>query len=256
RAEMQAMAERFVEALLGCADGSLTLRTLKHMTPSGSIAKKQIDMAPGALPTDKLWRRAFLAKSDMQTVAITLRPPGAALPMAGCSLQMALRPDPEEPGAEDADPAPHLSFWMIDHPDAHAALGLTHTGFAAHFADWLAHAKPLQAYLARAAWIPEFDLYTDYAHTPFEELTGVDWFRTGLNGTMMRRTWCAARLRFLSPMMWVSDEVVGDRVDLTALSAVADIERMGGLNRIVLKPQARMEDLEAILAPILPGAVG
>ena len=46
------------------------------------------------------------------------------------------------------------------------------------FEGWIGSVEPLQAWIAGAAWIPEFSTYEDFAQTAYENAVAPDWHRS------------------------------------------------------------------------------
>ncbi|MEM8597717.1 MAG: hypothetical protein AAGF76_14770 [Pseudomonadota bacterium] len=250
RGDIQGQVEDWLTGLTAAAGARAVLRSEKHMTASGSVAKNKAEARLDAITQEKLWRRAFLLKSAMQTVSLEITPPGAFLPEAGFLLQTPLRE--EMPDMVDAPSVPHVAFWMINHPDAWSALGTTPEDLETRFRAWMGACQPLQAGILRTAWIPMFDRYSEYVETPLEELSSTDWFQEGKRGQLMQQSWCARHLRFLAREMWLDEEMIEGRFDGDALAAIARLDRIGSLTHLVLERAASLADLEAALSPLLP----
>ncbi len=253
----------------------LTVRTEKHMTASFRVTKAAKAFPFQAATADKAWARLFDPAADYHTVMLGLVPPGAAHPIAGVTLQAALRDGLRSPADQAADirqtiakqlpPASReagglstsdgcaLSFapWVVNDPAAFEALGTSPAFITAAFADWLDGLSPIQGWIARAAWIPEFDLYDNYNQTLYEQASSFDWFRSGLNGMLASHAWLSGRVRFVTPDQWLSDALVA-ALDLGALRAIADVAKRGPATRITLHGDRTLRELEIVLRPILP----
>lgn len=249
RSHTQQLFSSFLSLLAPSKPPMVELHTEKHMTRSGSVAKNDVVVPMTSLADHKLWRRAFAAKSDLQSVFLGIVPEGAYLPMAGAVLQMPLREDPEQ---TDDPISPHIALWAVDAPEAWQALGTTAAGIEDLFRTWIADNEVLQVGIQRTAWIPEFDRYDGYAETPLEDLSAVDWFRDGLRGHLMQAEWCRKKLRFLAPEMWLSADLVAQITDGPALEKAAQMDKFGNTVHFALRPNARLTDLETALRSLLP----
>ena len=149
-----------------------------------------------------------------------------------------------------------LSFvvWTLNDEAVSDQLQHAPTDMLHDFEPWIGTACAVQAWAARAAWIPEFDLYEDYNQTLYERASDLDWFRSGLNGVLASNAWTQRRLRYVAPLLWLGPDLAA-AVDQAALARVADITRTGPLTRIALRSDASLNDLEAALEPILPMAL-
>jgi len=99
-----------------------------------------------------------------------------------------------------------------------------------------------QAFVAR--WGAEAHIH--YDATAYERCCGI-------GGTLMaRRSWATRFLRGVSrDAMWLGPALVA-RVDTAALRAIAESTNVGSSVRVVLRPDATLDALEASLDPILP----
>jgi hypothetical protein len=201
--------------------------------------------------------------------------PGQPFPVAGFTWQAALRDglrpddgqalkhvrdtiapylresDHAHPLDEEAGSAVVVSAWMLNDPAIFEAMGTSSDRLAQMFEGWMAGRDPVQAWITRAAWIPEFDVYESYHQTPYEIASGVDWFRSGLNGMLAQRMWACRRLRFLSPKMWLGRDLMA-LIDIERLANVAKLSHLGSATLVQLRPTHTLGDLEMALAPIIP----
>ncbi len=256
RRSAQAAAESWLAGLSDLPGSTASVLTKKHMTASGNITKKKADFLTSELTSERAWPRWFSAKTDLQTLRIDIRPDSAFQPYSGFVMKSALRDDAmtEEVGPEP-DPALHIAFWAIDHPEAWSTLGWERSAWLERVGGWIEANKVLQAHQLCSAWIPDFDDYEDFAQTIYEDLSGVDWFRKGLKGSMMTRRWCSKTLRSASPRMWLCDGLVASLPNQAhSLEPIADISRVGDLWRISLKQAASIAALERSISTILPRA--
>jgi hypothetical protein len=154
-----------------------------------------------------------------------------------------------------ADPALHVAFWTNDHPEAWAAIGTTREAWLEQLEAWVERCDLLQAYRASIAGIPMFDSYEQYGETAYETMSGVDWFRRGLQGKLMARSWCSETLRFVAPRMWLG-RTLAERLDATLpdVESSAEVVPLPGMVRVVLRAGTPIAALERAMSPILPGA--
>ena len=111
----------------------------------------------------------------------------------------------------------------------------------------------MQGWLAECAWIPEFDTYEDYHQTLYENISSVDWFRSGQQGSLTGQLSLRRRLRFVSSRIWLGDDLAS-AVDRAALAEVADVAPVRKGYEVALKPGMEVRALEQVLRPILPMA--
>ena len=142
--------------------------------PQQRLAKSTRSVPLEALATDKLWPKLFAEASGYQTVLIGLHQADMPHPHAGVALQGPIQLF-RRPVLE---PALNCALWMLDHQSVHRASGSSPEATIDLFETWLASIDPLQAWVARAAWFPEFDSWEDFARTPYENASTVDWFRS------------------------------------------------------------------------------
>ncbi len=256
RASAQLAAESWLGSLSPSTDCTAAVLTKKHMSASGSITKKRLELPLPELTGDRAWKRWFSGKTDLHTLRVEIRPEGAFQPYAGFVMQSALREDTvaeELPPSEDA--ALHIAFWTIDQPEAWTALGIDQTAWLERLECWIEASNILQAHRFSTAWIPAFDAYEDYEPTIYEELSGVDWFRRGHQRERMTKPWCEKTLRFVAPRMWLSGSLMA-RLSLgsSTLDGIAAVSRTGRISRISLDDNASIAALERALSPILPAA--
>ncbi len=258
--ELRSSARQAAESWLGSLSPSLdctaAVLTNKHMTASGSVTKKRMELPLRDLTGDRAWKRWFSGKTDLQTLRIELRPEGSFQPFAGFVMQAALRDvslTSELSAAWDA--ALHVAFWAVDHPEAWTTLGTDRANWLERFEGWIEDSDILQAHRIGAAWMPGFDTYDDFEQTIYEDLSGVDWFRRNLKGKLMTKSWCNETLRFVAPRTWLCDSLV-DRLSVSpsALDGVAAISRIGRVTRFSLYENGSIEELERALSPVLPAA--
>jgi hypothetical protein len=256
RASVRAAAEAWCGSMAGASDCSAAVQTKKHMTASGSVTKKHMEFSLPDLLADPAWKRMFAGKADLQTLRVDVRPRGAFRPCAGFVMQAGLR-EFSLSGAPQpvADPALHVAFWTNDHPEAWAALGTTRQAWLERLEGWVERCDLLQAYRVGTAGIPMFDSYEQFGETAFETLSGIDWFRRGLQGKLMSRSWCGETLRFVAPRTWLGRSLA-ERLDasLPDVESSAEVVPLPGMVRVVLRGDTPIADLERAMSPILPAA--
>ncbi len=274
-AQVRVWAEAWLAAHSAAEGRTLCIQTQKHMSASFRVAKSEKTVPLSNAASDKQWPKLFDAASQYQTVMLRVMRAGDLFPVAGFTWQGALRddlrPDPEQAlrhvrdaiapylrAADHAHPldseggtAVAVSAWSLNHPAVFAEMGTTPSRLSQMFDGWMADQGPVQAWITRSAWIPEFDVYENYHQTPYEVASSVDWFRSGLNGLLAQRAWACRRLRFVAPTMWLGKELTG-MIDIDWLNTVAELKRSGSTTRVELLEGHSLGDLEAALAPILP----
>ena len=256
RASVRQATEGWLGSLAHASACSASVLTKKHMTASGSITKKRMEFPLPDLVGDPAWKRWFSCKADLQTLRVEVTPQGAFRPCAGLLMQAPLR---EFSLAGDMapveDPALHVVFWTIDHPEAWDAIGTERQAWIDRLEDWIEQRDVLQAYRTGTAAIPLFDDYENFEQTIYEELSGVDWSRRSLKGTLMARSWCGETVRFVAPRMWLGHALM-ERLSVNAsdLGASAEVSPLPGMARIALREGTPIETLERAMSPILPSA--
>jgi hypothetical protein len=101
----------------------------------------------------------------------------------------------------------------------------------------------LQALVGRWTWPALSTLYA----TPYELASGVHGQCTS------GRFWCTRFLRGVTERVWLGPELVQQLGGTGALEAVAEVAPRGPGVRVTLREDASLDDLEAALAPLLPG---
>jgi hypothetical protein len=256
RASARQAAEDWLGSLARASACSAAVLTKKHMTASGSITKKRMEFRLPDLLGDPAWKRWFSGKADLQTLRVKVTPQGAFRPCAGLLMQAPLR---EFTLAGDMapveDPALHLAFWTIDHPEAWDAIGTQRQAWIDRLEGWVEQRDVLQAYWSGTAAIPIFDDYEQYEQTIYEDLSGVEWSRRELKGKLMARSWCGGTVRFVAPRMWLAHPLI-ERLGAKAsdLDASAEVSPLPGMVRISLREGTPIDTLERALSPILPSA--
>ena len=243
-------ARRLMEMWLGRLrpePGTLAVIHTQHMSPSRRLAKSTRPVPLEALTGGKLWPKLFSEASGYQTVAIGLQHADAPHPHAGLAVQGALHLFKRAV----LDPTLDCALWMLDHQSVHRRLGLSPDAAVDLFETWLASVDPLQAWVARAAWIPEFDSWEDFAQTVYESAATVDWFRSRADDFVGGRLSRARRLRFVAPKLWL-DESLMREADRAALEDVAALRQRRRATEIELLPGRSLAELETALAPLLP----
>jgi hypothetical protein len=249
-------ARRLIERALpppGGANTRVALDTHKHLSPSFRVPKSQTILPLDGLTAAPAWPKLFDPDNDFQTVRIGLTPAGAPWTYAGFSLQTSLRARPLRDAFDAGVDAPTTSVavWAIADPKALDAVALDWTSIARTFRDFMREAAALQGWLADCAWIPEFDTYEDFHQTPYEDVSPVDWFQSGRQGSFTRQLWSRRRLRFVSPRIWLGDDLAS-AVDRAALAEAADVAPVRDGYEVALKAGVDLRALEQALWPILP----
>jgi hypothetical protein len=268
-ARVGAWAEAWLSAQSAANDATLCIKTMKHMSASFRVAKSEMTVPLEAAAAHKRWPKLFDPRSDYQSVMLRVIGDGDPFPVAGFTWQGALRDgqalkhvrdtiapylrssDHAYPLDSEAGSAVVVSAWMLNDPAIFEAMGTTPDRLTQMFEGWMAGHDPVQAWITRAAWIPEFDVYESYHQTPYEIASRVDWFRSGLNGMLAQRAWACRRLRFVAPRMWLGSELTA-MVDTERLAAVAELSRSGSATRVQLRRTHTLGDLEVVFEPILP----
>jgi hypothetical protein len=229
------------------APGTMAVIHTQHMSPSRRLAKSTRPVPLEALTTGKLWSKLFAESSGYQTVLIGLQHADAPHPHAGLAVQGALqlfrRPV--------LDSTLNCALWVLDHQSVHRKLGASPEAAIDVFETWLACVDPLQAWVARAAWVPEFDSWEDFAQTVYESAATVDWFRSKTDDFVGGRMSLVRRLRFVAPRLWL-DESLMREVDRAALEEIAALRQRRRATEIELLPGRSLAELETALAPLLP----
>ena len=240
RERARALAESWLAQLSPEAGTMAVVHTRKHMSPSFNVSKTTRTLPLTELTRDKPWRRLFDEETDYQTITIGLARPGAPHPDAGLTVQASLR------GFNGIFGGSTLScaIWLIDHEEVRHRVGSSAEAAAQVFEGWIGSVEPLQAWIAGAAWIPEFSTYEDFAQTAYENAVAPDWHRSD---RPLPLPW----LRFVAPLLWL-DEAFIEALDPGPLEAVAELRRNGSVTALSLRPGRPLSDLEAALSPILP----
>ncbi len=105
------------------------------------------------------------------------------------------------------------------------------------------HAGGVQAFVARWAWSPLLSVDS----TPYELACGVHGQCTG------GRTWATRYVRAVTEQMWLGPELRG-HIDEQRLAEVTCVEELGQALRVEIGPEASVDELETVLAEVLPDA--
>jgi hypothetical protein len=276
-ATIRQWAEQWLAALSVAEGAELAVTTHKHMSASFRVAKTEKTLPLSGAAAQSQWPKLFDAKSDYQTVMLRVTPSGRSFPVAGFTWQSALRnglrPDPEQalkylrdtvgpyvgansaPVENEGGSAVSVALWVLNDPAIFAALGTTPDKLSQIFEAWMTSKAPIQAWITRATWFPEFDFYEQYNQTLYETASTIDWFRSHMNGLLASRAWACRRLRFMASTLWLGKELAS-QVDMGGLAEVAELSPAGEATRIRLRPDRSLGELEAALAPILPVVQG
>jgi len=173
RQRARALAEDWLARLSPEAGTVAMVHTEKHMSASFNISKSTRTLPMAELTRDKLWPRLFDAETDYQTVTIGLARPDAPHPHAGVIIQASLHGFRALLGAATL----FCALWQIEHEEVRRRIGGPAESAADAFEEWLGTVEPQQAWVTRAAWIPEFNTYDDFMQTAYESAVSREWHR-------------------------------------------------------------------------------
>jgi len=248
RSDFRRLAEAFL-GRISAADFVATIHTRKHMTESGNISKATRSAPLTELVGDRQWAKLFDADTDYQTVTVEIAHPNAPYPLVGFVMQAGLRGVSELPG--QPRPAPlNGAIWSLEDARVEGELGLGGDALDRLFDEWVEGVAPIQAWRARAAWIPEFDTYEDTMPTLYEQARTPDWVHPAGTKPAKVSALVGRRLRFVTPRLWLGHGFAA-AVDRADLERVALVSTRGATLRIELRPEFGLRDLEQVLAPIL-----
>lgn len=240
RQRARALAEGWLARLSPEAGTTAVVHTEKHMSASFNISKSTRTLPVAELTRDKMWPRLFDAETDYQTVTIDLAGPDAPHPHAGVVIQASLHGFGALLGAGTLS----CALWLIEHEEVRRRIGGPAEAAAVAFEEWLGTVEPQQAWVTRAAWVPEFNTYNDFMQTAYESAVSREWHRADRSPRM---PW----LRFVATKLWLDESFIED-LDPRQLEAVAELVRRGRVTALSLRPGRSLGELEAALAPILP----
>jgi hypothetical protein len=264
--------------------GTLHLRAERRMTEAGNVTKLRKSLPLREALRDKAWPKLFDAAQPYQAVMITLVPEGNEIPVAGLGLHATMSERGADPfAAEGAEAVPgqllamtlgkmrgrafapvvlgealHLCRWVTNHPACLAFAGVTADSMKQDLHALAAAHRPLQAWHGEAAWLPVFDTAGDYEDTVYEDYSVLNFFRgilhneqLSLKALRLSAGWCGNVLRMVTPHLWLGPDLAA-QIDCDTLSRVAHVSEVNGCLNILKRAEARMEDLEIALLPILP----
>ena len=240
REQARSLGEGWLARLSPEAGMMAVVHTQKHMSPSFNISKTTRTLPLAELTRDKLWPRLFDKETDYQTIAIGLARPDTPHAFAGVTIQASLRGFGSLLGSGTLS----CAIWLIDHEQVHRRIGSSAEVAAEVFEGWIGTIEPLQAWIARAAWIPEFNTYEDFMQTVYESAVAPDWHRAD---HPPRTPW----LRFVAARLWLDESFV-EALDSRQLETVAELSRYGRVTAVSLRSGRSLAELEAALEPILP----
>jgi hypothetical protein len=240
RERARALAEAWLARLSPEAGTVALVHTQKHMSASFNVSKNNRTLPFAELTRDRSWPRLFDDETDYQTVTIGLARPDSPHPDAGLTVQASLRGFGAVLGRETLS----CAIWLIDRPEIHARIGGSAETAAEVFEQWIATVEPGEAWIARAAWIPEFNTYEDFVQTAYESAVARDWHG---GDRPPPNPW----LRFVAARLWLHDSLM-QALDPGPLEAVAELARRGRVTALSLRPGRSLAELEAALLPILP----
>ncbi len=157
----------------------------------------------------------------------------------GFALHTTLYPSP----AAREGAAVHLGFWLdisgeeLGGTEAEELLGVL-------MDELMGRGMGHQAILGKWAWSPGLSA----ALTPYEQVCGVYGYCT------TQRDWITRYLRGVTPTMWLCEELWRHIDQPSRLSEVVTIEPVGDARRLDLRDDKTLDDLEKVLAPLLPNA--
>jgi hypothetical protein len=240
RERARLLAERWLARLSPAAVTMAVVHTQKHMSPSFKISKTTRTLPLAELTSDKLWPRLFDEATNYQTITIGLMRTGTLHAHAGVTIQASLRGFSRIFGGSTLS----CAVWMINHEQVRRQIGSSVEAATEVFERWVGAVEPLQAWIASAAWIPEFNTYEDFMQTAYESAVSPDWHRAD---RPPRLPW----LRFVAARLWLDESLIGV-LDPRQLEAVAELSRHGQVTALSLRPGRSLAELEAALEPILP----
>lgn len=244
RGQAKSLAEAWLARLSPEAGIVAVVHTQKHMTSNFNISKATRTIPLADLTRDKSWGKLFDAETDYQTVFIGIARPDSPHAIAGLTVQVSLRGIGGVLGGATLS----CAIWQIDHEQVEGQIGGSTDIGAAVFDQWIGTVTPQQAWIARAAWIPEFNTYNDFMRTVYEAAVVPGWDRSDGPHRM-------PALRFVADRLWL-DESFFVALDPGSLGDVAEISRHGRTTALALRPGRSLDELEAALAPILPRVIG
>lgn len=68
------------------------------------------------------------------------------------------------------------------------------------------------------------------------------------------RSWCERWLRGVSEQLWLGSQLCAHLSDISSLRQIVDCAPLGSAVHLTLTPTATLDQLEEMLAPVLPGA--
>jgi hypothetical protein len=240
RERARSLVEGWLARLSPEVETMAVVHTEKHMSPSFNISKTTKTLPLAELMRDKLWPRLFGEEADYQTITIGLARPAAPHAHAGVTVQASLRGFGGILGSATLS----CAIWLIDHEQIRRQIGSSAEVAAEVFEEWIGTVEPQQAWIARAAWIPEFNTYEEFAQTAYESAVAPDWHRADRPPP---RPW----LCFVAPRLWLDKSFIAALAP-GQLEAVAELSRHGRVTALSLRPGRSLTELEAALSPILP----
>lgn len=140
-------------------------------------------------------------------------------------------------------PSPALGFWAGVEGGSGPEIEALTSRLRTIVDEFARSGRVLQALMTRWNWAPALGIRT----LPYEIVCGldssghlrVDWLRRYLRA--------ATRDLWLGPSLW-------DRLDDRSVEQVAAVTILGEVRRLILRERATLDELERVLAPVLPGA--
>ncbi len=254
RASARGFMEQFLQPIV-TTKLVATIETQKHIGGDFSVTKTRQVVAMESLLQTPVWARLFETERGLQSVRIGIGLADAPAPLAGMVVETSLRNERGEELGQTRFSGPSLAvaFWNLAEDGALAALRVDMRAAREAFAAWVRASGPLQAWAADCAWIPAFDQYDNFAMTPYESASPVDWFGDNLVGNLTDRAWLRRHLRFVAPRLWLGWELA-EMVDARQLTGFAHVTQYDDGLQIVLRDKRHLPLLEYRLTAILPGA--
>jgi hypothetical protein len=147
------------------------------------------------------------------------------------------------PQSGSEEPAPQLAFFFDTNVLDATELDAAESCLFAVANDLMITARGMQAFMGRWAWrgLPLLDM------TPYE-------IACGLGGQCTTaRFWCQTYLRGVTEQMWLGPDLLARLGGIDMLATVAEVTPIGGGIHVELKGEAKLDELEAALEPLLPG---
>lgn len=218
-------------------------RAFRVEAMTGSATQRSSVLTAGRLAGSAEWQASskMLARSR-SWVASTSQPGGS--PSLGTNLGDGFAWETESILGSEGEGTfmPHVVLWLSLDGLEPAAVSRAEK-LAAEILDALIDgAKGLQAFVARWAWAPS--LHRVIAN-PYEAVCGIP------SEYVTDRAWNGRFLRAVGEQIWLGHDLM-KRLASVDLDSVAEVETLGAATRLRLREGRTLDDLESLLAPILP----